>query len=98
MTSLIRDVLIPSAAAVGLLAATIADTAAADESFYDEPTIVVARAAPVAPSSRAPAARSAPEDRSTAAEAREPESRSSGIEPRCERTGRIGKFRITRCD
>jgi hypothetical protein len=98
MTSLIRDVLIPSAAAIGLLAATIADTAAADESFYDEPSIVVAKAGPVAPSSSAPAARPAPTAQRTDADAREPVSRSNGIEPRCERTGRIGKLKITRCD
>jgi hypothetical protein len=98
MNSLIRDVLIPSAAAIGLLAATIVDTAAADESFHDEPSVVVATVASVAPAASAAAAQPAPAARSPRADSREPASRSSGIEPRCERTGRIGKFKITRCD
>ena len=102
MTSLIRDVLFPSAAAIGLLAAAIVDTAGADESFYDEPSAVVAAAAPrdVGTSARsstavAPAAVTSP---SSKAEARADDDRSSGVEARCERTGRIGKFKITRCD
>ena len=92
MTSLIRDVLFPSAAALGLLAAAITDSAVADESFYDEPVAVVA-AAPVAAKSQSPAAR-----KTASGEAREESSRENGIEPRCERTGRIGKYKITRCD
>jgi hypothetical protein len=98
MNSLIRDVLIPSAAAIGLLAATIADTVAADESFDDESSIVVARVTPVAPVASAAAAQPAPAARDQGADSREPASRSNGIEPHCERTGRIGKFKITRCD
>ena len=99
MTSLIRDVLFPSAAALGLLAAAITDSAVADESFFDEPVAVVA-AAPVAATvsprlgtATAPAARA-----STPVDARPEGNRASMIEPRCERTGRIGKFKITRCD
>lgn len=99
MTSLIRDVLFPSAAAIGLLAAAITDSAVADESFYDEPVAVVA-AAPVAVAAPSVAVKSAtPGARKTeSAEMREEGSRANGIEPRCERTGRIGKFKITRCD
>ena len=99
MTSLIRDVIFPSAAALGLLAATVIDPAVADESVYDEPAAVVA-AAPVAVAATSITEKSASVGaRKTAtAEAREEGSRANGIEPRCERTGRIGKFKITRCD
>ena len=98
MTSLIRDVLFPSAAALGLLAAAITDTAVADESFYDEPVAVVA-AAPIAVAPSATVKTATPGARKAAtAEAREEGNRANGIEPRCERTGRIGKFKITRCD
>ena len=99
MTSLIRDVLFPSAAALGLLAGAITDSAVADESFYDEPVAVVA-AAPIgvaAPSVPVTSA-SAGARRTTTVGVREEGPRATAIEPRCERTGRIGKFKITRCD
>jgi hypothetical protein len=99
MTSLIRDVLFPSAAALGLLAAAITDSAVADESFHDEPVAVVAAApvavmaAPVTVKSSGLGAR-----KTATAETQEEGRAKNGIEPRCERTGRIGKFKITRCD
>jgi hypothetical protein len=99
MTSLIRDVLFPSAAALGLLAAAITDSALADESFYDEPVTVVAAARVPATAGPRPVTATAPAARaSTPVEARPEGNRASAIEPRCERTGRIGKFKITRCD
>ena len=99
MTSLIRDVLFPSAAALGLLAAAVTDSAVADESFYDEPVAVVA-AAPVAVAAAPVTAKSAGlgARKTATADSQEKGNRTNGIEPRCERTGRIGKFKITRCD
>ena len=102
MTSLIRDVLFPSAAALGLLAAAITDSAMADESYYDEPTAVIA-AAPitVATTSRpltAQVSATTTAQPKAILRARAKGNRSNGVEARCERTDRIGKFKITRCD
>ena len=103
MTSLIRDVLFPSAAALGLLAAAITDPAVADESYYDDDPAAIIAAAPIAvvTASSAVTAQVAPTvaARSTVATgARAEGNKGNGIETRCERTGRIGKFKITRCD
>ena len=94
MTSLIRDVLFPSAAALGLLAAAAVDTARAGEAAAPKPAVIAAatvsagQPAAVAPSSNR-AATASPADEGL---------RKGAIERRCERTDRIGKFRITRCD
>ena len=103
MTSLIRDVIFPSAAAIGLLAAVITDPAVADESYYDEPAVAVAVAAPVTMATNVlrvvePVVPTVPARTSPTAEAHSENASSNGIEPRCDRTGRIGKFKITRCD
>ena len=93
MTSLIRDVLFPSAAALGLLAAAAVDTARAGEAAAPKPAVIAAATV----SAGQPAAVAPSPDRpSTAAADERP--RKSDIERRCERTDRIGKFRITRCD
>lgn len=100
MNSLIRDVLFPSAAAIGLLGAAVMDSAVADESTIAE-TAVVAAAAPIvaaAPVATVAQAASAPSRPSAVTETVEDEARPTSIERRCERTGRIGKFKITRCD
>jgi hypothetical protein len=100
MNSLIRDVLFPSAAAIGLLGAAVMDSAVADESTIAD-TAVVAAAAPIvaaAPAATVAKAAPAPSRVAAANEALADEARPTGIERRCERTGRIGKFKITRCD
>jgi hypothetical protein len=93
MNSLIRDVLFPSAAAIGLLGAAVMDSAVADESTIAETAVVaaasVATVAQVTPAPSKPAA---------IAETGDAEARPTSVERRCERTGRIGKFKITRCD
>ena len=91
MNSLIRDVLFPSAAAIGLLGAAVMDSAVADETVA-KPVVAVASVATVAQVTPAPSKPSA------VTETVEDEARPTGTERRCERTGRIGKFKITRCD
>jgi hypothetical protein len=94
MTSLIRDVLFPAAAALGLLAAAAVDTARAGEAAAPKPAVIAAASVIAAQ----PAAVADPSsDRASTAGADE-RPRKGGIERRCERTDRIGKFRITRCD
>ena len=92
MNSLIRDVLFPSAAANGLLGAAAMDSAIADETGAKPAVVAVAPVATVAqvtPVLQRPSA---------VTETVEDEARPTSIERRCERTGRIGKFKITRCD
>ena len=91
MTSLIRDVLFPSAAALGLLCAAVTDSAMAEATTSPQPAVIAA--ASVAPVSLEPS--SLPQDSSAKIEG---DKKPAGIEGRCERTGRIGKFKITRCD
>jgi hypothetical protein len=101
MNSLIREVLFPSAAAIGLLVAAVMDSAVADESTIADTAVVVAAAAPTvaaAPVAGVAQVARAPSQPSTVDEAIEDEARPAGVERRCERTGRIGKFKITRCD
>lgn len=94
MTSFIRDVLFPSAAALGLLAAAAVDTARAGEAAASKPAVIAA--APVSPVH--PAAVAPSSERASTASPADEQPRKGGIERRCERTDRIGKFRITRCD
>ncbi|HET7202395.1 MAG TPA: hypothetical protein VFI92_03420 [Steroidobacteraceae bacterium] len=94
MTSLIRDVLFPSVAAVGLLAAAAIDTATAEEAAPAAKPAVIAAASVGAVSQQA----TAPSHERAPVVAPADEQERSVIERRCERTGRIGKFRITRCD
>jgi hypothetical protein len=93
MTSLIRDVLFPSAAALCLLAAAAVDTAKAGEAVAPKPAVIAAASVSVVQ----PAAEAPSPDRASSAAADE-RPRKGGVERRCERTDRIGKFRITRCD
>ena len=100
MKSLIRDVLFPSAAAIGLLGAAVMDSALADESTIADLAVVAAAepivaAAPVATVAQVTPAASKP---SAVTEVVDDEAQPTSIERRCERTGRIGKFKITRCD
>ena len=94
MTSLIRDVLFPSAAALGLLAAAAVDTARAGEAAAPKPAVIAAASV----SAVQPAAVAPSSDRASTASPADERPRKSDIERRCERTDRIGKFRITRCD
>jgi hypothetical protein len=93
MTSLIRDVLFPSAAALALLAAAAIDTAVAEEAAPAKPAVIAA-----APVGAVPQQATAPLQEGASTVTRDDEQKTNGIERRCDRTGRIGKFRITRCD
>ena len=95
MTSLIRDVLLPSAAALGLLMAAAIDTAGAEEPAAPKPALIAAASISSVPQQQRAAP---PQERASVASPDDADSRPSGIERRCERTGRIGKFHITRCD
>jgi uncharacterized protein involved in high-affinity Fe2+ transport len=92
MTSLFREVLLPSAAAVGLLFVASADVATAREAPGVEPVQIAA--APV------PAARHQPVPMQPTAEAdpSRPRNKPLEVERRCDRIQRIGKFTVTRCD
>ena len=94
MTSLIRDVLFPSVAALGLLAAAAVDTARAGEAATPKPAVIAAASVTAVQ----PAAVRPLPDRAPSASPADELPRKGGIERRCERTDRIGKFRITRCD
>ena len=102
MSSLIRDVLFPSAAALGLLVAAAVDTATAEEAGPARTAVVTAAPVVVAAVRAETAVSVAPVAAANAAPradvGADESERSNGIERRCDRTGRIGKFRITRCD
>jgi hypothetical protein len=88
MRTLISEVLLPASAAVGLLAMLTIHPATAEDRAPQPTTTVSLSAASVALASaqQATPSRTAM-DRSV----------QQAIEPRCERTERIGKFTITRC-
>ncbi len=92
MRSLISEVLLPAAAAVGLLAMLAIPPATAEERVPQAAasTTVAAVSAP-----SVPAHRIVP---SSPATDRSAESSRPTIERRCERVERIGKFAITRCE
>jgi hypothetical protein len=92
MSGLIRDVLFPSAAALVLLFAAAADVAVAEETAAAETAVLAAAPA------RGPAAPPVSSDVAPSPVAAAEAERAKGVERRCDRTERIGKFRITRCD
>jgi hypothetical protein len=96
MKTLIRDVLIPSstsvALAIGLIVAQVPAGHAA-EVAKAPPAAAAVVAVPVA-AAVAPAAALSAE----ATPAIEKADEASGVERRCERVGRIGKVRMTRCE
>ena len=92
MTSLFREVLLPSAAAVGLLLAAAVDVATAGESPRVKPVQIAA--APVLAARHQPA----PTQPTAEADPSRPRSKPLEVERRCDRIQRIGKFTVTRCD
>jgi len=92
MTSLFREVLLPSAAAVGLLLAAAVDVATAGEAPEAKPVQIAA--APVSAAPHQPARRQPIVE----ADLSRPRNKPLEVERRCDRIQRIGKFTITRCD
>ena len=92
MTSLIREVLLPSAAAVALLFAATVDVATAGEAPGVEPVQIAAAPVPAAPHQPAPTQSTAEADPSR------PRNKPLEVERRCDRIQRIGKFTVTQCD
>jgi len=92
MKTLVSEVLLPAAAAVGLLAMLAIPPATAEEppaSPADMPTL----AAVGAPTQAARQTVAAQEAVGTATASRKP-----AVEARCERVERIGKYAFTRCE
>ena len=92
MTSLFREVLLPSAAAVGLLFAAAIDVATAGDAPGVEPAQIAA--VPVSAAPRQPA----PTEPTADADPSRPRNKPLEVERRCDRIQRIGKFTVTRCD
>ena len=92
MTSLFREVILPSAAAVALLFAAAADVATAEEAPRVEPVRIAAAPVPTARHQTAPTEPTADADPSR------PGNEPLAVERRCERIQRSGKFTLTRCD
>ena len=92
MTSLFREVLLPSAAAVGLLFAVAVDVATAGEAPGVKPVQIAAAPVLAAPHQPAPTQPTAEADPSR------PRNKPLEVERRCDRIQRIGKFTVTRCD
>ena len=96
MPNFIRDVLLPGAAAVGLLLAfTIGPARAHEEASSIAPDATLAARAPQSTRLRPDLAE--PDARGEQ-EAEASEQPDSGFEPSCDRVRRIGKFTLTRCD
>jgi hypothetical protein len=94
MSTLIRDVLLPSAAAIGLLVGvTVGPALAGQEPAGDEPATVVAAAVKPEPGEfEVPMQRANPaRDTAAASEPAEPDGN------RCRRVGRIGKTTARHC-
>ena len=92
MTSLFREVLLPSAAAVMLLFVAAVDVVTAGEATEVAPVQIAAALMPAArhqPASTEPTAD---------ADLSRPRSKSLDVARRCDRFQRIGKFTVTRCD
>ena len=91
MKTLISEVLLPASAAIGLLAMLTIDPATADDRIAqpEAAATLAANSVPIAPAGRSTPSRAATE--------RSEAPGRTGIEPRCERVERIGKFTITRC-
>lgn len=98
MSTLIRDVLFPSAAAIGLLAAAAADLAVAQEVPSTDRAAAYQTPYKAVTAVRMPSIESAAARSGEAPMLPEQEPRRSVVEPRCERIERIGKFAMTRCD
>ena len=92
MTSLFREVLLPSAAAVGLLLAAAVDVATAGESPGVKPVQLASAPVLAAPHQPAPTQPTAEADPSR------PRNKPLAVERRCDRIERIGKFTLTRCN
>ncbi len=88
MRTLISEVLLPASAAVGLLAMLTIPPATAEDRAPQSTTTAALSATAVAVAS----AQQATPSRTATDRSVQP-----AIEPRCERTERIGKFTITRC-
>ena len=92
MKTLISEVLLPAAAAVGLLAMLAVPPATAEEPPA-APAAVATLAAAGAPTQSARQTVAAQDAVGTAKAGRKPT-----VEPRCERVERIGKYAFTRCE
>ena len=92
MTSLLREILLPSFAAVGLLFAATVDVATAGEAPGVEPVQIAAAPVPAAPH------RPARTEPTAEADPSRPRNKPLAVERRCDRIERIGKFTLTRCD
>jgi hypothetical protein len=92
MTSLFREVLLPSAAAIGLLFLAAVDVATAGEATVIEPVQVAA--APVPAARHQPAAA----EPTTEADSSRPRKKPLELKRRCDSVQRIGKFSITQCN
>jgi hypothetical protein len=92
MTSLFREVLLPSAAAVALLFLAAIDVATAAEPPGVEPARIAAAPVPIAHHPTPRAEPPAEGDQSRAV------NKPLAVERRCHRIQRIGKFTLTRCD
>ena len=92
MPSLIREVLLPSAAAVVLLFVAAVDVAIAADASGVEPVQIAA--AQVASARHQPA----PTKPTASADSSRPSTKPLEVVRRCARTERIGKFSITKCD